>query len=304
MVNNPDKYPDPRVTYGDNGLSFDGNNEFHVGCVAVAMGQVMAYHEWPDRCSLPGYWRILSVWDYNPDSGFPPGPTYEIYYLFSKFVYDWEAMKAKPRVTDWGMSNNGKDLINVLLYEAGVNVGMRYGKGGSRASADNVVPAFHNLGYDVSESAIRDYNFNTIAASIDRKLPVIISAASHVTTTTTTTYHWIDLFHWFPQTKTDTTYSGHAWVIDDYHVSSETFTSGGKLFQRPVYLVHCNLGWSGQKNGWYADGLFDTRSGTVVDDTPLSVIPGTLRSTSTVGDNYVYKYRIRIIPFLKKPQNA
>jgi hypothetical protein len=96
-----------------------------------------------------------------------------------------------------------------------------------------------------------------------------------------------------------TTYSGHAWVIDDYHVGSETFTSGGKLFQRPVYLVHCNLGWGGWGNGWYADGLFDTRSRTTIDDTPLSVVPGVLRSTTTEGTDYIFKYRMRIIPFLK-----
>ncbi|MDR2658592.1 MAG: hypothetical protein LBC27_01195 [Spirochaetaceae bacterium] len=58
----------------------------------------------------------------------------------------------------------------------------------------------------------------------------------------TTAYHRADVFEWFPQTNTQISYSGHAWVIDDYHVSHESFISGGKLFQRAVCMVHCNLG--------------------------------------------------------------
>jgi hypothetical protein len=64
-------------------------------------------------------------------------------------------------------------------------------------------------------------------------------------------------------------------------------------------MVHCNLGWGGGKNGWYVDGLFDVRTGTVIDDTSRSVLPGVLRSTSTEGTDYIYKYRMRIIPYLK-----
>jgi hypothetical protein len=54
MINNPRKTPNPRVVYNDGGLSPDGNNDFVAGCVAVSMGQLMAYHEWPESCSLPG----------------------------------------------------------------------------------------------------------------------------------------------------------------------------------------------------------------------------------------------------------
>jgi hypothetical protein len=64
VVNNRNKTPDPRVVYNDGGIPYvaDGlllpRNEtsygFYVGCVAVAMGQIMAFHEWPGRCSLPG----------------------------------------------------------------------------------------------------------------------------------------------------------------------------------------------------------------------------------------------------------
>jgi hypothetical protein len=208
-------------------------------------------------------------------------------------------MKARPRATDWGMSDSGKQGINVLLYEAGVNVYMQYGKQGSSAFTSDAVPAFSNLGYDVSESAFKDYSYATIVTSIDRKLPVIILAASKVTTTTTTRYHWLDIFHWFPQTTiTKTSSGGHAWVIDDYDVPYETISSGNTTFQRPQYLVHCNLGWGGSMNGWYPDGFFDARP-RVIDNTPHSVVPGISRSTTTDGTNYVYQYYLKIIPFLK-----
>ncbi|MDR2658591.1 MAG: hypothetical protein LBC27_01190 [Spirochaetaceae bacterium] len=49
--------------------------------------------------------------------------------------------------------------------------------------------------------------------------------------------------------------------------------------------------------------MFDTRNETEIDDTPRSAIPGVLRS-STVGDDYIFKYYMRIIPFLKKTKSS
>jgi hypothetical protein len=300
MVNNPFKTSDSRVVYNDGGLSLFNaeNNKFLVGCVAVAVGQIMAFHEWPDRCSLPGD-RALYFAMSTSDGG------KTISYPFSDIVYDWNAMKARPKATDWGMSDSGKMSINVLLYEAGVNVNMTYGRGGSGAPTANIVPAFSNLGYDVSESAVRDYDYNTIVGSIDRKQPVIIVAYSKesITTTKTIKYHWIDIFHLFPQTtiRRSTMYkNGHAWVIDDYDVQYETDTSNGTRYQQPRYLVHCNLGWGGFMNGWYPDGFFDATE-RVIDNEMRSVASGISRSTSetTDGTDYVYKYFMKIIPFVK-----
>jgi hypothetical protein len=278
MVNRPVKTPDSRIVYNDGALSQSGfaNNTYPVGCVAVAMGQIMAFHEWPGGCSLPG--------DYDIPICFYPSTM--ITFPFSNIVYDWNAMKAKPWVDSSGMSDDGKFGINVLLYEAGVNVYMKYSKRGSSASTEtDVVPAFGNLGYDISESAVRDYNYNTIVTSIDRHQPVIIAAKSHLETTTT--YPWFDVFHWFPSTTiTTSAKNGHAWIIDDYDVRYETVYSGGQSFQRPVYEVHCNFGWNGGDNGWYPSGLFDTTRNNI-DDTQRSVSPGVLRSTHTEGDFYV-----------------
>ncbi|MDR2600886.1 MAG: C10 family peptidase [Spirochaetaceae bacterium] len=124
----------------------------------------------------------------------------------------------------------------------------------------------------------------------------------NTTVTEITTYEWFDLFHWFPKTEIvieTRTENGHLWVIDDYML---TLTCDGKMI-RPVYLVHCNLGWGGRKNGWYVDGIFDAREGTMIDDGPRREPPGILFSKSTIGTERVYKYNIRIIPFLKPNRN-
>lgn len=48
---------------------------------------------------------------------------------------------------------------------------------------------------------------------------------------------------------------GHSWVIDGYK-----YDSNGKM------LVHCNWGWSGKGNGYFATNCFQSRNGVEYDD--------------------------------------
>jgi hypothetical protein len=277
-----------------------GTTEHLVGCVAVAMGQLMAYHEWPDKTSLTGTFH-------DP---FHSGTATS----FSTVVYDWEAMMAYPWATDSRMTANGKLGINVLLYEAGVKVGMTWRvspnvdpqSDGSTAPTSNILPALGNMGYNVSQSWLRDYNYSTVVDSINHLQPVIIVAYSlEETRTWTTTEHcWLDIFHWFDRTTrhTQITYKdGHAWIIDDYEVKNyvETGFSGSKPVQRAEDYVHCNLGWGGSSNGWYRSGVFNTNE--TIDDTQRSVsgdVSEIHRSTVTQGTSRNYRYKAQIIPYL------
>jgi hypothetical protein len=69
--------------------------------------------------------------------------------------------------------------------------------------------------------------------------------------------------------------SGHFWVIDGYG-SMTTYreyfynTSTGKYGYVTITLtnclmVHCNLGWDGNANGWYVYGIFDTDNRTLLE---------------------------------------
>jgi hypothetical protein len=64
--------------------------------------------------------------------------------------------------------------------------------------------------------------------------------------------------------------------------------------------VHCNLGWGGDNNGWYASGVFDARK--YVPDTQRSIsggVPQIQRSVVTQGENKYYQFNIEIIPYLQ-----
>jgi hypothetical protein len=80
-----------------------------LGSAPVAMGQLMAYHEWPATSGT-----LPQIAMQNP---FDSMKTINL----SAVVYDWGAMKAFPSVIDSEMTLDGKLGINTLLYEAAVN---------------------------------------------------------------------------------------------------------------------------------------------------------------------------------------
>jgi hypothetical protein len=232
-----------------------------VGCVAVAMGQIMAFHKWPGVCSLTG-------------GGFPNPfkPAENVgFYLYG---YDWPAMTETASAKDL-TSINGKLGVNILLYEAGVKVNMTYGPrpDGSGAYMGDIPAALDGMAYDVSESAVRPYNIDTIITSINRQQPVILGVDALKIT----------------------------WIIDNYNIvySEEPVYNSTEPFFRTGYYVHCNLGWGGWKDGWYRSEIFDTNRAKI-EDTMKNIVPGTDPAKSTIqGNNSYFRYDMEIIPFLK-----
>jgi hypothetical protein len=283
----------------------EGRTASLAGSAAVAMGQIMAYHEWPEACSIQA-----SI--HNP---FKSGS----YGSLATVVYDWDAMKAVSRVSD-EMTNNGQLGVNTLLYEAGKNAEADYGTNGA-VKIENILGAFAKMGYDTSRSTLRDYSYEAIVTSITHYQPVIVSAAAiqnTVTETWTTTEHcWLDIFHWFdkeiPHSKSWLAPSDyHFWVIDDYEtratVDTVTTAYGVKETKREADYVHCNFGEGGSKNGWYPDRMFNTNIGPV-DDVQRSIsdsnpaIQRKVTSTPTGGTKGYYQYDMRIIPYLQPKYN-
>jgi hypothetical protein len=292
-----------------------GAAEYTIGSAPVAMGQLMAYHEWPAKSSLDSK-EIQHPFD--ADMG-----TINL----SEIVYDWALMKAFPKATDSGMDNKGKLGINTLLYEAAVTTGTTHGrKRYSEATTTpigNVIGAFAQMGYDVSRSGLRPYDYETIKTSIDQHQPVIVSAAAlqhdHVTTTTwTTTEHcWLDIFHWFDKTTDhskdsySTTFSKECtWIIDDYEEREyqdpiRTSLGVNATLSHTAEFVHCNFGDNGSSNGWYVSKIFSPLYEGAVDDVQRSVSgsPVVLRSVTTKttdigGDGDYYQFNMQIIPYL------
>ena len=95
-----------------------------VGCVSVAMSQVMHYWKWPER----GYGTVTYTPPQHPDYG-------EIRVNFEEARYDWEQMHPI----------SPSDAAALLLYHAGVASYMNYGPSESATSVDTyAVPALRN----------------------------------------------------------------------------------------------------------------------------------------------------------------
>lgn len=226
----------------------------YVGCVAVAVGQVMAY------------------WKKN--------------ILYNCHNYDWSKMQlieSYSTPTSFYYSE-AWNLVQLLLSDIGrnENLDMDYGEvdnsDGSGAYCNYINRTFKHLGYS-NGGNVQDYDISTLKNNIANG-PVIGCGQSHQTVTT-----FLGINLW-------TTYSGgHEWVYDQYMTQDryrQTFSrSTGKIIssvKETRTLVRCNWGWGGAWDGYYLSGQFDTNSGAVA----------TKSVGNTSGKDNYYRYQLKI----------
>jgi hypothetical protein len=169
----------------------------------------------------------------------------------SYYTYNWNNMVSSP--TKSSISDTGAMDIANLMHEIGIRVHATYSPGSTEAnSLTYTKPVFQAMGYTVPSNFLSytSANFPTLRASIVANRPVYIRGKAT---------------------------GGHAWVIDAVRVMgyfeelydatgnpligiSGPFTGPGRESQYSDW-VHCNLGWGGSNNAWYASGIFDCRDG-------------------------------------------
>ena len=274
------KAPLLKTLWGQSGLYNDkvakycdaDKDQSPVGCVAVAVGQLLAYHKKP--AVFKG--RIMH-WDdiTKIDSGD----------MFSS-IYSHNV----------GDNATFREDIQHLLAHLGDSdlLAMEYGciaDGGSGSS--RALEALHSLGYN--KVSLIDYSNGALFSEIKNNRPIYIEGYSYQTPYTYTTGWWF-----WKKSHTDYSYrEGHAWVLDgfvrkerirtihiycDYGIESFTQESIDWL-----ELVHNNLGWGGSTNGnfsasgWYHIGIFDTEGSKESSNTYKS------------GTPYNYQYKNRLI---------
>ena len=124
-----------------------GSN-YLVGCTAVAIAQVMAYHAWPETCdpgnldTLKAKWSYAQTWD---------------------GTYDWSGMKREK--------NPSQPSLGALMYEVAEGVHMEYGESASGAFLGPGIDFMEDRGYTWTNTV-------TLTESIDQKCPVIIAGYS------------------------------------------------------------------------------------------------------------------------------
>lgn len=228
-----------------------------VGCAAVAVGQIM-YH-------------------YGYD------------YTYNGTAYDWDVIrKFQTRPLDyWNESHvlppeleEPADMAARLLADLGrsENLDMYYIPGHSGASSENVPRTFRNFGY-TKVGELVPFRYSHVLMT-SRPTFVCGNAFRHTT-----------LANPLLGIHTDrVSYSeGHAWVIDtNLHQRKDKYTYryDGVLLKTEYedrYFVHCNWGWWGSKDGYYAEAVFDTNAGPV------------MRTTIDEGQSHYYRYNLEMI---------
>ncbi|MGM9698798.1 MAG: C10 family peptidase [Prevotella sp.] len=108
--------------------------ECPVGCVAVAMAQIMHYYKWPNVGNGSG----SAIYD---------GKAISV--DFTKSNYEWDAMKTTTKELE--EDETAADAVAKLLYDAGVAAKMEYTSTSSGSKAQNAMNALMaNFGYKAS----------------------------------------------------------------------------------------------------------------------------------------------------------
>ncbi|EIW91080.1 peptidase C10 family protein, partial [Capnocytophaga sp. oral taxon 412 str. F0487] len=229
-----------------------------VGCVAVAVGQLLAYHKKP--AIFKG--RIMH-WDdiTKIDSGD----------MFSS-IYSHNV----------GDNATFREDIQHLLAHLGDSdlLAMEYGciaDGGS--GSGRALEALHSLGYN--NASLIEYSNGDFISEIRNNRPVYIEGYSYEISHTYTTGWWF----W---KKSHTRYSykeGHAWILDgyvlrkrkvtEYYINCPSSEEVKIVNDEKIELIHNNFGWGGNLDGsdfkwnkdyydgtgWYNINVFNAKSG-------------------------------------------
>lgn len=155
----------PAFSEGENGHSL-------VGCVALAMAQVIRYHEYPTK----GFGSYAYYHSYLGRQ----------YANFDSATYDYSHM---PDRLGWSSEQADIDAISLLCYHCGVSVKMNYQNAnninGSGAFTQDVVNGLRHFGYmdavyvTRGSGAVGQHTFDSLMRdNLDRGLPVICSGRS------------------------------------------------------------------------------------------------------------------------------
>lgn len=202
------------------------------GCVCIALSQIIAYHEYPDR-----------IYD-----GLP------IDYDAIKMIYSYFYGKGP-------INDNNNDSVKDMLAKFCITIGGMcktkyhsiFGKDWGFAWPIDAAECLSTLGYE--NVVLNDcYDENLVIESLKNDCPVFIAAVAGL-------------------------WSGHAWVIDGY-IKRNYSSSKGTILQSQT-LVHCNWGWAGKSNGYFASGMFNADEAIISDGI----------SSETAHDHYWYGFR-------------
>lgn len=184
------------------------------GCVPIAVGQIIAYNEFPDKVNniYIDYKDLKTIRDTNNISfiGSSSAQTLASYFISSisaDTMCDVRYGKIFNNSFGFALPTSARNCLKALGYK---NVRLEW-----------------------------NYNEGDVISALKNDCPVFMSAIAGLV-------------------------KGHAWVIDGY-IKRNYVSSTGSV-SKSQYLVHCNWGWKGQNNGYFASGVFKTKDAVISDN--------------------------------------
>ncbi len=205
----------------------------YVGCVAVAIGQILTTNVWNGNC---------------PPAEFFGG--YEIDWPLILEVVQEAATTSLNRPKQFALSYGDRSpkalAVARMLRAIGIAVEMKYydeDQGSAPDSFNTILPFFRLV--DMNNPVLCSYNEEKVAAMLEKSCPVFVNAQN-----------------------THPGKAGHAYVIDGickqrryeerYRVDSGTLISRTEEYRT---LFHCNFGYDGRCDGYYFSRVFDLEKG-------------------------------------------
>jgi len=248
------------------------NGRVLVGCVAVAVAQIMSYWNYPPKIGDYSFdWDKLN--EYTGNYRLPYYPN----------AAQTHIDKAPPEI---------KSQAANLMERIGNGVSMDYGCDGSSANKYSGPNFLVSNGFSLqsimltprglSQAVLTGYNSKTAIASMNRNEPLIVRGCSK------------KIRHKFLGIKVYTSYENcHQWVIDGYLERRTLVLLDNDFIVVNSYnsdYIHNNWGWNGNKNGYYKSGVFNSGPG------PDIYSDGTTKS----GEDYNYQYEIEMTPYIRR----
>jgi hypothetical protein len=274
--NEPDGY-----VYNNYIKDFYKNDQFLAGCGPVAIAQIVAYHGYISQ-TAPHKPQNFSAKDWGNWNG-----RYNLEQIRS--VSKWENkdsvminINLNPRITisipSFPSLDTVKGQLNALMYQTGKLSRAKYKEGYTKITMANARAAFIQLGYDI-------YYYNTNATTLTGTLedfkasygtsPVIIRNALNGDMP-------IMMRGGTAVKLADGKNGGHFWVVDGYGSMTYLYqyfrhTDAKQIIYSTLTLnnslmVHCNMGWDGDSDGWYVYGIFDATYDLLNPNSPYNPV--------------------------------
>ena len=196
-----------------------------VGCVAIAIGQILSYHEYP------------TCWTLTYDSNSPT-----IYVNWSTLKNQYSCISCS-----YGTFCVDHTPIAEILRQIGEDAEINYSPGGSGGSDFMARYVLYHYGY--TTDSFENYTFDSVKQSLSNGRPLYMSG------------------YLYPNVA-------HAWVIDGCrevfythytyskpHGSPNSAWTFDGSYAETIRLNHINWGWTGDCNGSFSSGCFNTQQG-------------------------------------------